>query len=203
MTAARVEVDVRRLPTTVFGHRSHMWWGTLGFMLIEGTTLFVCVSSYYYLRTNFTSWPPAPTLPPDLLLPTIHVLLMLASNVPAVLADRAARRFDLAGVRRWMVVLSIFVLAFVFLRWQDFRALNVRWDSSAYGSIAWITVGAHGTILMLQAVETVIFTAFLLWGRIEEKHFSDTSDSVFYWFFFTGSWVVLYLTVYLSPYLLP
>ena len=202
MTAG-AELDVRRLPTTVFGHRSHMWWGTLSFMLIEGTTLFVCVSSYYYLRTNVPSWPPAPIPPPALLLPTIHVLLMLASDVPAVLADRAARRFDLAGVRRWMVVLSVFTVAFVFLRWQDFRALNVRWDTNAYGSIAWVTVAAHGTILLLQAVETLVFTGYLLWGPIEEKHFSDTSDSVFYWFFFTGSWVPIYLTVYLSPYLLP
>ena len=37
MTRAATLVDVSRLPTTVFGHRSHMWWGTLGFMLIEGT----------------------------------------------------------------------------------------------------------------------------------------------------------------------
>jgi heme/copper-type cytochrome/quinol oxidase subunit 3 len=202
VSATRVEVDVARLPTTVFGHRSHMWWGTLGFMLIEGTTLLVCAASYYYLRTNFPVWPPESIPRPSLLLPTIHVLLMLASNIPAALADGAARRLDISGVRRWMVVLSIFAAVFVWLRWQDFVALNVRWDTNAYGSIAWLTVGFHGVILLLQAVETVVFTLFLLVGQLEEKHFSDTSDSAFYWYFFTGSWVPLYVTVYLSPYVL-
>ena len=82
MSAVRLELDVARLPTTTFGHRSHMWWGTLGFMLIEGTTLFVCIASYFYLRLNFTVWPPEHTLRPALFWPTVHVVVLLASAVP-------------------------------------------------------------------------------------------------------------------------
>jgi heme/copper-type cytochrome/quinol oxidase subunit 3 len=199
MTAPLRALDVSSLPTTVFGHRSHMWWGTLGFMMIEGTTLLVCMASYLYLRLNFTSWPPEPTLLPSLLWPTLHVVLLLVSVVPVALADRAARRLDLAALRRWFVVASLFGIGFLFLRWQDFLALNVRWDTNAYGSIAWMTAGFHGTILVLQVVETVVFTGFLFSGSFEEKHFSDASDSAFYWYFFVGSWVPLYFTLYLSP----
>src|SRR5690606_31010695 len=78
MSAARVELDVARLPTTTFGHRNHLWWGTLGFMLIEGTTFVICVASYFYLRLNFPTWPPEHTLLPSLLWPTVHVAVMLA-----------------------------------------------------------------------------------------------------------------------------
>ena len=203
MTAARVELDVSRLPTTVFGHRSHMWWGTLGFMLIEGTTLVACVASYFYLRLNFPTWPPEHTLRPSLGWPTVHVLVMLASTVPMALADRAARRFDLQALRWWLTAGCAFAIAFLYLRWQDFLALNVRWDANAYGSIAWATVGLHGTILVLQAVETLIFTVFMYRSDVQEKHFSDASDSTFYWYFLTGSWLPLYVMVYLSPYVLP
>lgn len=199
MSRAPVLVDVSRLPTTVFQHRSHMWWGTLGFMLIEGTTLFVCVASYFYLRLNFTVWPPEHTLLPSVFWPTVHVVVLLASIVPVALADRAAHRLDLAGMRRWFVVASLFAIAFLFLRWQDFLALNVRWDANAYGSIAWATAGFHGTILVLQVVETLIFTGFLFSDSWEEKHFSDASDSAFYWYFFVGSWMPLYVMLYLSP----
>jgi heme/copper-type cytochrome/quinol oxidase subunit 3 len=202
MSAVRMELDVSRLPTTVFGHRSHMWWGTLGFMLIEATTLLVCVASYFYLRLNFPTWPPEHTLLPSLFWPTMHVAVMLASAVPMALADRAAKRFDLNALRRWLLVSCGFAVAFLFLRWQDFLALNVRWDANAYGSIAWATVGFHGTILVLQVVESLIFTLFMLRDTIEEKHFSDASDSAFYWYFLIGSWVPLYIVVYLSPYFL-
>jgi heme/copper-type cytochrome/quinol oxidase subunit 3 len=203
MSGMRVELDVARLPTTTFGPRSHMWWGTLGFMLIEGTTLLVCIASYFYLRLNFPTWPPEHTLRPSLFWPTVHLVIMLASMVPMALADRAAKRFDLAGLRRWLTVACGFAIAFLFLRWQDFLALNVRWDANAYASIAWATVGFHGTILLLQVIETVIFTFFMYRGQIQEKHFSDASDSGFYWYFLVGSWVPLYVMVYLSPYILP
>jgi cytochrome c oxidase subunit III len=203
MTGVRSELDVARLPTTVFGHRSHMWWGTLGFMLIEGTTLAACLASYYYLRLNFPTWPPEHTLRPSLTWPTVHLAVLLASNVPMALADRAARRLDLPGLRRWLAAGCLFAIAFLYLRWQDFLALNVRWDANAYGSIAWTTVGFHSTILVLQVVETIVFTVFMHGRAIEEKHFSDASDSTFYWYFLTGSWVPLYITVYLSPYMLP
>jgi cytochrome c oxidase subunit III len=194
-----VLVDISPLPTTVFGSRSHMWWGTLGFMAIEGTTLFVCLASYFYLRLNFTAWPPEHTPRPTVFWPTVHVGLMLLSLAPIVLADRAARRADLARMRWWFVVASVFAVAFLFLRWQDFLALNVRWDANAYGSIVWAATGLHGTILLLQAIETVIFTGFLFSKSFEEKHYSDATDSAFYWYFFVGSWIPLYVVLYLSP----
>jgi cytochrome c oxidase subunit III len=97
------------------------------------------------------------------------------------------------------VVASLFALSFLYLRWQDFVALNVRWDDNAYGSIAWMTVGFHGTILVLQVVETLFFTSFLFSGDFQERHFSDATDSTFYWYFFVGSWIPLYLMLYLSP----
>ena len=37
MKALRPAGDVAALPTVTFGHRSLMWWGTVGFMVIEGS----------------------------------------------------------------------------------------------------------------------------------------------------------------------
>lgn len=204
MTPARAAgpvgaIDASRLPTAAFGPRDMMWWGTVGFIVIEGTTLFICAASYLYLRLNFPTWPPEHTPRPSLLWPTVQAALMLASTVPNTLVLRAAHRLDLGALRRWMVVCSALILVFVVLRWQEFASLNVRWDTNAYGSVAWATLGFHGTILLLQAVETVIFTAFLFGDRVEERHFSDASDSAFYWYFLTGSWIVLYVLVFLGP----
>lgn len=199
MRVARPRIDVSRLPTVAFGPRDMMWWGTVGFMAIEGTTLFICAASYLYLRLNFETWPPEHTLRPALFWPTLQVTLMLLSNVPQALAHRAALALDLGAVRRWMVVVSALSLAFVAIRWQEFLAVNARWDTNAYGSIMWTTLGFHGTILLLQAIETVIFTIFLFGDRLEEKHFSDVVDSAFYWYFMTGSWIVLYPVVFLTP----
>lgn len=199
-TLTRSTVDVSGLPTVTFGPRSMLWWGTLGFMAIEGSTLFIGLACYFYLWRNEATWPPEHTLRPGLVWPTITLAVMLASLVPAALADRAARRLDLPALRRWFVGLTLFGVAFLFLRWQDILALNCRWDTNAYGSVAWLVTGLHASLLYLNAFETAFITVLLFSRRFEEKHFSDASESCFYWYFMVGAWVPLYATVYLTPY---
>jgi heme/copper-type cytochrome/quinol oxidase subunit 3 len=195
-------VDVSGLPTTTFSHRSLAWWGTLGFMAIEGTTLFIGVVAYFYLSRNFQTWPPEHTMRPSVLWPTVQVLVLLASLIPAVLADRAAYRIDLPKLRQWFVVMLVFELVSVVVRWQEFLSLNVRWDSNAYGSAAWTLVGLHTTLLVGDLFETAVMTAILFSSRVVDRHYSDATDVTFYWYFLVAIWIPLYVIVYLSPLLM-
>jgi heme/copper-type cytochrome/quinol oxidase subunit 3 len=200
MRVTRIVADVAGLPRTVFGHRSLMWWGTLGFIAIEGTTLFICVVTYFYLRRNFATWPPQPVLRPSLLIPTVQTLLMVASNVPMRWADRASNRMDIRGVRRGFLVCSVLAVVMTVLRWFEFKSLHIRWDSNAYGSAAWATLTSHGTLLLLEMFETIAFTYLLFKGPIEDRDLAGASDNALYWYFMTGVWVPLYVIVFLSPY---
>jgi cytochrome c oxidase subunit III len=202
MRALRAVADVRALPRTVFGHRSLMWWGTLGFIVIEGTTLFICVVTYFYLRKNFTSWPPQHIWRPGLVAPTIQVLLMLASIIPMRRVDRDSSLMDVRGVRSGLLICSILIAIMCVLRAFEFRALKVHWDTSAYGSAAWAVVFSHSTLLLLEAFETWAITALMFSPTVEERDLSGVSDNAFYWYFLIGVWVPLYVAVYLSPYFL-
>lgn len=199
MRPTRLVADVAGLPRTVFGHRSMMWWGTLGFIVIEGSTLFICVVSYFYLRRNFSTWPPEHVFRPALLIPTIQAALMLLSNIPMRSADRAARRMDIRGVRAGFVVCSVLAVLMTGLRWFEFQSLNVRWDSNAYGSVAWASLVSHGTLLLLETAETLAFTVLLFTGPIEERDLAGASDNALYWYFMSLVWIPLYVVVFLSP----
>jgi heme/copper-type cytochrome/quinol oxidase subunit 3 len=199
MSAARQDIDVSALPSTVFRQRGLLWWGTVGFIAIEGTTLVICAVTYFYLMRNFSSWPPEGTPKPSLAIPTVQAALMALSMVPAVLVSRAGRRLDLAAMRRWMVVLSVLAAAFVVLRWFELQALNTRWDSNAYGSAVWAVLVAHGTLLVVELLEVVPFTVLLFTGPFWEKYFSDAEDTGLYWLFMTGAWLLLYAMVFVYP----
>jgi cytochrome c oxidase subunit 3 len=196
----RIVADVADLPTTTFGHRSPMWWGTLGFIVIEGSTLFICVVSYFYIRKNFPTWPPEGVLRPALTAAAVQAALMAISNVPMLMVDKAARRLDLRAVRAGMLIISLLAMVMCVLRVLEFQALNVRWDSNAYGSVAWATVVTHTTLLLLEAVETLVFTAVLFSPSMEQRDLSAASDNAIYWYFMTGVWIPLAAIVYLSPY---
>ena len=77
---ARTTLDVSRLPTYAFSHRSLMWWGTAGMIVIEGTLFVIALVAYFYLRGLAQSWPlSAP--PPDLLYGTLNTVILLVSGI--------------------------------------------------------------------------------------------------------------------------
>jgi heme/copper-type cytochrome/quinol oxidase subunit 3 len=200
MRPTRAVADVRGLPRTVFGNRSIMWWGTVGFTIIEGSTLFICVVTYFYLRRNFATWPPQHIYRPALLIPTLQAVLMLLSIIPMRAVDRASKRLDLGAVRTGMVICSVLIVLMSVLRGFEFSALRVRWDTNAYGSVAWAALVAHGTLLLLEMAETLAITVLLFQPNVEERDLSGVSDNALYWYFLTGVWIPLYVMVFLTPY---
>ena len=199
MTSLRAETSVADLPTVTFGQRSLMWWGTLGFMVIEGWTLALLLVSYLYLRQSVIQWPPAPSQSPALLMPSINLALMALSLVPAVVVARAGGRLDAPAVKRWLVAHSLIGVAILILRWWDFQSLGVRWDANAYGTAVWMIVGFHTSLLLLDVLDTLGLTLFFFVRRQPVKSFSDAADNSFYWYFTVGIWLPVYLIAYVGP----
>ena len=191
-------LDVAELPSFAFGHRSPMWWGTMGMIAIEGTVFVLAIMSYFYLYSRSTSWPMT-TPAPELLWGTLNTAIMLASYIPNHFAKKAALRLDLSGVRLWLVICMLFSVAFLTVRVFEFTALNVRWDTDAYGSIVWMLLGLHTLHLLTDAVDSLVLTVLMFTGPLEGKRFVDVSENCMYWNFVVGSWLIIYAVLYWSP----
>ena len=193
-------IDAGALPSTTFGPGNIVWWGTMGFVAIEGFTLALCAVVWIYLAQNAQSWPPYGTPVPAVIAPTLLVILMLASIPLMRWVRRSARKKDFARTRLGLFLATGFVMAFVALRLVELtRSLQVWWDSNAYGSAQWLVVGAHGSLLAMQLVEIGGIALMFQFGDIESKHFSDVDDAVFYWYFVVASWIPLYFMCFLYP----
>jgi heme/copper-type cytochrome/quinol oxidase subunit 3 len=192
-------VDVRELPETAFGLRNLATWATLGFIAIEGTTLVVAMTAYLYLRRNFAEWPPPPTPLPDLVLPSLNTALVLLLMLPMAIAGRAARALALPRVRAALVAAVLLSLVCTVLRGFEFAALNTRWDSHAYGSLVWVLVGLHTTLLGIDLLETSVLAALSFSPALEQKHYTDIEDAAFYQFFLSLSWLPIYALVFVVP----
>lgn len=195
----RATVDVAELPDVVFGYRGTVWWGTMLFALIESATVMVSLFTYFYLRRNFDAWPPPRIVPPNLEIGTASMAVLLLSLVPTWLMGKAASAMNLAKVRRWKIVVSLFSAAIVLLRALELGNLNTRWDETAYGSVVWAVIGVHTTLLVVDVFESWAETALVWRGPVETKHFADFEDSAFYWWFTVMMWVPAYVVLYLYP----
>lgn len=194
-------IDVSHLPEYAFGHRSLMWWGGATFMVIEGMMLALLIVSYLYLKGRAPEWPPG-YFPPALLWGTLNTVILLASAVPNQLAKKAAERMDLPALRLWLGVAIGLALAFGVVRIFEFRALNVWWDSNAYGSVVWVLLGFHTIHLLTDLMDSVALEVMLFTGPLKKSHFVDAAENSLYWDYVVITWLPVYAFIYLAPRLL-
>jgi len=199
MVGGAATLDVSMLAPGAFGHRSMMWWGTLGLVLIEGTAFALAIGAYFFLRTRVPTWPPGGIAPPDLRWGTINTLILLVSCVPNQLARRAAERIDLAAVRLWLVAAIAVGIGFNAVRIVEFKSLNVLWNTDAYGSIVWMLLGLHTTHILTDVADTTVLAALMFIGPIEEKRFVDVEENSVYWYFVVAAWLPIYGVIYWAP----
>lgn len=191
-------INVERMPRFGFGHRSILWWATMGLIAIEGTMFALVIASYLYIKGRNPHWAPG-VFPPDLRWGTLNTLVLLLSCVPNQLAKQAAEKLDLRKVRLWMVVCLVFAIAFNVIRVFEFRHLNVWWDTNAYGSVVWTLLGFHTTHIVTDFIDSAVLTAIVFVGPLEEKRFVDVSENAFYWYFVVLIWLPIYGLIYFAP----
>ena len=195
----RVVVDLSRLPLHGLGSASVTWWGTLAFMLIEGTGFALVIAIYFYLMSLAAIWPiNAP--PPDLLPGTLVTIILVLSLIPNYLLSRWADRQDLHKVRIGMIAMSVLGIAPLVVRAFEFGALNVNWDDNAYGSILWIMLGLHTTHIATDLADTLVLgvLVFTRHGR-NLRRFGDVQDNAMYWNFVVVTWLPIYGCIYWVP----
>jgi heme/copper-type cytochrome/quinol oxidase subunit 3 len=192
-------IDVSELPDQgAFGHQGLIWWGTVGYMVIEGSMLAMALITYFYLRLRVDEWPPS-LANPDLFYGTLNLSVLLVSVLPNHFAKLAAERLDLRHTQRWLVLCVLVGIVLVVIRAFEFTALNCRWDDNAYGSMVWCLLVLHTMHLATDVGDTAVLTVLAFTGPVSVRRFIDISENGLYWYFIVIWWIPIYLTIYFAP----
>jgi len=192
----QIVADLSRLPAHGMQSASPTWWGTLGFMLLEGTGFALAIGIYFYLWSLASSWPiaaPEPDLGPG----TMLTLILVASVVPNYFVSKWAAAKDLRKVQIGIVIMAAFGILPLVVRAFEFPALNISWDSNAYGSVLWLMLGLHTTHLLTDLADTLVLMAVMFTKHANNpRRFGDVQDNALYWNFVVIAWLPLYLCIY-------
>ena len=192
--------DLADLPTHAFGHRSLTWWGTIGFMVIEGTAFALAIAAYFLLMSQEQDWPPPPFDAPDLIAGTLFTLVMLASEIPNTIVKRAAEHGQLRKVRKLLLLMVGIGVVLFAIRAFEFASTNVWWYDNAYGSIVWALLVLHTTHVLTDWVDTCVLAGLMHTRHgIEGRRFVDVSENAMYWRFVWLAWLPIYLLIYWVP----
>jgi heme/copper-type cytochrome/quinol oxidase subunit 3 len=204
--STRAVIDVSDLPSHEFDTYDPVWWGNNLLLAIETSMFMILITTYFYLRQNFSLWPPpvaqltATLRPlPQLVYGTFNTALLLISLVPMVVTDISARR-DNKLLSQIGLVLGIgFGVTAIVLRGFEFSAIYFRWDSNAYGSIVWFLLGMHLLHLTVMTVEAIMLAIWIFTREYDMKHRVDIVTLAIYWYWVVGIWLLIYGVVYFTP----
>ena len=194
-------IDVSALELEATDSRALLWWGNLSMMVIEGTMFAMLIGTYLYLRTANLDWPPPTVIKPDLTLPTVNLLIMFASCIPMLVADRAAKRGHATTVRVCFAIAVLAGIAILTIRSIVVANLGYKWSDHAYGSFVWTALGFHTMHTLAATGETALLLIYSLVRPVVKKNLLDFRCTAVYWYFIVLMWLPFYVIIYIAPFL--
>lgn len=195
-------LDVRDLPPYDISSQSPLWWGQICVAIIEGTMFSILIAAYLYTRLRVDVWPPPGDQYPHLLLPTLGLIALILSALPAYWASKAAKKDDRAGVILNMLLNLLLAAVFFTLRVIEWHSLNFNWQADVQGSYVWAFLGLHSFDVISDAAFTLVLLILFLLGRDGEKQRLGVHVDTVVWYFLVGIWIPIYVVIYWGPYIL-
>jgi cytochrome c oxidase subunit III len=200
-------LDVSHLPAIAFDEKSTLWWGNTIGLFIETAMFGILVAIYVTVAMNTDPFPPirSDRLPvlrdsaPDLLVPTIGLIVLLVSLIPGIWLDLSARRRDVKSIKIALTLTLAFNIAACFIRYYEFDSLHFKWNDNAYGSITWMILGMHLLHIIVLGCEDIYLLLWTFLKGVDDKHALDLTVTAVYWYWIVGMWVLMFPLVYLTP----
>lgn len=191
--------DLSNLPSSTSGPRHLVWWGNIGFMLIEGTGFAIAAAAYLYLMTQASQWPPVGDHLPGLLWSGVFTAGMVLSELVGMWVLRCVRSKHVAGVRWGTAAMAAIAALLLIPRGFEFSHLGVQWYQDAYGSAVWMLLLLHTTHIVTECGESVVLAVWFFTHEIGDDQFADAEDNANYWTFVVVAWLPLYALIYWAP----
>jgi cytochrome c oxidase subunit 3 len=195
----RSVIDVSNFPRLTSGQDTPIWWGIIGLILIEMSVVSAFVVSALYLQMMNKQWPPQGTEVPDILLPTLSLIVLLGSCVTMYMASKVISKNKVGQFVLYTfasVILAVIVLA---IRWQAFQNFEFRWDQHVYGSLVWTITGFHFVHVVSAAIGTAAIGLAGMAGFITRQRKIGVVVDTLYWNFVALAWIPFYIVLYWVP----
>lgn len=195
--SARIEDG---LPVGSRGRLSSGWWGMWAIIATEAALFAYLLFSYFYIEAQVLGpWPSGGL--PKLKIALPDTVILLAASATMWWGERGVRRGRRAQLCIGLLATVLLGAVFLGLQLLEWHDKPFRLDTNVYGSLYFTVTGFH----MAHVVAGLLMlTAMLLWsvlGYFDERRHSVISIGAIYWHFVTAVWIVVFLSIYVSPYL--
>jgi cytochrome c oxidase subunit III len=154
-------------------------------------------AAYFVVRAASGEWPP-PGGPerPELVLPGLNTLLLVASSGTMQLGVRSARGGDRSRVLRWLGATLLLGGVFLVIQGYEFATNGFGLGSGIFGSTFYILTGFHGAHVIVGLALISIVANRARRGLVSAEHHTGVEGTSYYWHFVDVVWLFLFSTLY-------
>lgn len=197
--AEAMQLD-KPLPVGSDGIRSGGWWGVMALIVTEGSLFGYLLFTYFYLASQTEQhWPPEGL--PDLVIPGLNTLILLASSVFVRASEFYTQRRQLSWSLASMALGLSLGVCFVVIQLNEWSKKTYDMTSNLYGSLYFTITGFH---MLHVIVGLIILLMLLIWmalGYFDHRRYAAVTIGGLYWHFVDVVWLFVFTTLYLLPYL--
>jgi cytochrome c oxidase subunit 3 len=189
------------LPVGSKGRLSSGWWGMIVLIVTEAALFAYLLFSYFYIASQSSgAWPPGG--PPKLALAISGSIVLLLGSVTMWWGERGIRRGDQRQLLIGLAASVLLGIVFVVLEGKEWSGKDFTPASHAYGSLYFVVTGFHLAHVLVGVVMLAMLFVWTLLGYFGARRHSTVAIAVMYWHFVTAVWVAVFLTFYVTPYLI-
>jgi cytochrome c oxidase subunit 3/cytochrome c oxidase subunit I+III len=177
-------------------------WAMALLILLLAIALGNFLFSYFYLRLEHTVWPSDNIAPPELMLPGIATLLMLAAAGAMRWTLGRIRGGSVSGLKLGSALTFVAGAAALGVLLYDFSRLPFDHTLNAYTSIFFLIGGFLMVLLVIGLGQNLYVQAVTWLGRYNQREHVAVELNTTYWTAASAMWVVAAATIYLAPYFL-
>lgn len=187
------------LPHLASGSQGTGWWGIVMLLMIESAVFAGLIASYFYLFANADAWPSGDASPPDMVIPIVYSVVLLASGLLAFLGDKAIQAGDIRRMRILRISGCVALAIFLVLKAYEYLNLDYLWSDSAYTSILWLIAGFHTAHVISVLLKEIVIQVLAAKGFFTQERQGAIRAGTLYWSYVVLMWIPLFATLYIFP----
>lgn len=177
-------------------------WGMWMLILTELMIFGALIGSYFFVRAGQHPWPPRGIARPPLDKISIATIVLLGSSVPMAWAEWAIRRGHVGRLKLGLAIAWVMGAAFLANQAVEYHDLHFGIRPTVYGSLFFTITGLHGTHLLIGLVMNAVVQVKAWMGKFDAQRHHTVEIASLYWHFVDAVWILVFSSLYLSPWLL-
>jgi heme/copper-type cytochrome/quinol oxidase subunit 3 len=190
----------RALPVAAKRRNSVAWWGVLCLIATEGSLFAYLLFTYAYFAVRFGhGW--LPVAHPSLKLAGPDTIVLLSSSGVIWWAEQGVKKGRRAQHLIGTALTMAMGLVFLIVQMFEWSSKPFSITSSSYGSLYFTITGLHMAHVVVGLIMLGVVLGWSIAGMFGPRRHTPVMISSTYWHFVDAVWIVVFTTLYLTPYL--